>query len=354
MKKTIWIIAVFLTLLVFSISGCTQDSKESTEKEKDTTTETSVETATETPVLGTIRYGHRASTNLLPVYVAIENGYFKENGVNLELIEIAGSSLTMKAMVAGELDAGVMSFEICTTARIAGMPVKIIASLMHKPPAQENSCFAVLKDSPYQTLQDLKGKTIAVYTRNICPWFHTMAALDEAGMVEGVDYYTKELSGATAALALQEGTVDAVAYLIDPHFTALGDNGRALFWWTDENAPCPCGHCFTEETLEGNPELVKGWVKALQEGIEYINTQNREARLILAKYLGVSEETALTCRLPGWDEQGRLFSDLAEKQLNWMQKYGMIDEIPPLEEMYDYRFTGEITLTEKYPDIYGK
>jgi hypothetical protein len=72
--------------------------------------------------------------------------------------------------------------------------------------------------------------------------------------------------------------------------------------------------------------------------------------LILAQYVNVDEDIVMQSRLPEWDVEGRLLSDMAERQLVWMQKYGMIDEIPSVDDLYDYSFTGKTTISEIYGD----
>lgn len=322
MKKFLFIVSL-LTIALLALPGCSGDS--------------TPETPTE---LDTVRYGNRMTADLLPIYVAIEQGYFLDNGIDMQLVPIQSSSLAMKALSTGELDAGIMAFEILTQAREQDIDVFMIASYSYKPLGSDCKAFVVHKDSPYYELADLEGKIIGGYTKNICPWFHTMAALDEAGLSE-TDYEYKELYPAQMAVGLQEGTIDAAAYLADPYLTMVEDDIRVLFYWDNYNAPCPCGHAFTGDMIRNNRDVVERWVDAMQQGITFIHEHNEEARLIMAQYLEVDEDLALVCALPGWDDNGCLFEDMAEKQLVWMQKYGIIETIPDVDDLYDYSFTGK-------------
>lgn len=341
MKKLLIIITVIVVALV-GITGC------STETAEPTTSTT----------LDTIKYGTNlsgGSANLLPMYVAIEKGYFEENGINLELTDLRSSSLIAKAMAAGELDGGgAMAFEVLANAHIEGFHMKMVLSLSYKPKGSETKAFVVLKDSPYYTLDDLRGKIIGGNTRNICPWFHIMTALDEAGLQEEEgDYQYVELSSSQMVQALEAGTVDAAAYVSEPYLSMMGDKIRVLFWWTNYNAPCGCGHCFTEEMINENPDVVSRFVKAFQEGISFIYASEEneiEARKILAKYLHLDEEITMECKLCDWDEECRLFPDIAERQLNWMAEYDFfndVEKIPALDDLYDYSFAGKVDGLDK-------
>lgn len=96
MKKRMTSLLLILTLIasIFAVSGCGKDKKEETKK---------LEKITLNEVAHSIFYA--------PMYVAIEEGYFEEEGIDLTLVTGFGADKTMTAVISGEADIGFMGSE---------------------------------------------------------------------------------------------------------------------------------------------------------------------------------------------------------------------------------------------------
>ena len=107
-----------------------------------------------------IRIGYWPVAAGLPFYAAIEKGYFKEAGLNVEALKFAGAQQVMEAMLAGRADGsanGTGSANLAIGEIASPGLFKIFAS---NPSNAKNVLdeFIVAKDSPIQSIADLKGK----------------------------------------------------------------------------------------------------------------------------------------------------------------------------------------------------
>ena len=103
MKKRL--LACFLTaaFTLALLSGCSQDSRSSAPGSTGHTEEKSLTKVTLNEVVHSIFYA--------PMYVAVEEGYFAEEGIDLELVCGFGADKTMTAVISGEADIGFMGSE---------------------------------------------------------------------------------------------------------------------------------------------------------------------------------------------------------------------------------------------------
>lgn len=110
MKKRITALLLLLTLSVTSLFACTSADK--SESASDKTTKTSKSTSTKKQELTPVTLNEVAhSIFYAPMYVAIEKGYFANEGIDLSLVTGFGADKTMTAVLSGTADIGFMGSE---------------------------------------------------------------------------------------------------------------------------------------------------------------------------------------------------------------------------------------------------
>jgi putative hydroxymethylpyrimidine transport system substrate-binding protein len=97
-----------------------------------------------------------ANPNHAPLFVAQQQGYFKEYGLDVELLGPADPSDPPKLVAAGKADIAITYQPQFMEQVDQGLPLIRIGTLIDKPLA----CLVVLKKGPIQSIQDLKGKRI--------------------------------------------------------------------------------------------------------------------------------------------------------------------------------------------------
>ena len=250
-----------------------------------------------------IRIGYWPIAAGLPFYAAIEKGYFKEAGLEVEPLKFAAAQQVMEAMLSGRSDGssnGTGSANLAIGEIASPGLLKIFATNPSNVKYVLDE-FLVPKDNPVKTLADLKGKRVASGPgiQNVT-LAKTMLERGGAGAVNVVELPIGQHVGAIAA-----GQVDAV-YTLEPTGTVGRLNGVtrvleagvvARYILGDPMAPWHGGAAsLTTEFIKKHPGESKRFIAAYARGIEFVRTKPDEARQYLKGYTAI--EGALTAEVP--------------------------------------------------------
>lgn len=250
-----------------------------------------------------IRIGFWPVAAGLPFFAAVEKGYFKEGGLDVEPLKFAGAQQVMEAMLAGRSD-GSSNGTGSANLAIGEIAQPGLFKIFATNPSNAKYVldeFIVPKDSPVKTMADLKGKKVASGPgiQNV-----TLAKtmLERAG-ASGVT--VSELPIGQHVASLVAGQVDA-CYTLEPTGTVGRLNGTtrvleagvvAKYILGDPMAPWHGGSAsLTTEFIKKNPELAKKYIAAYTKGIELVRTKPAEARQYLKGYTAI--EGPLTSEVP--------------------------------------------------------
>jgi len=239
----------------------------------------------------------------LPFYAAVEKGFFKEAGLNVEAIRFAGAQQIMEAMLSGRCDGsanGTGSANLAIGEIAAPGTFKIFAS---NPSNVDNVLdqFLVPAASPVKSIAELKGKRVASGPgiQNV-----TLArtVLERAGAT-GVTVIELPIGQHVASLAA--GQVDAV-YTLEPTGTIGRLSGAtrivesgviARYVLGDPKAPWFGGSAsLTAEIVKKHPAEARQFVAAYAKGIALVRGNPEEARQYLKGYTAI--EGPLTGEVP--------------------------------------------------------
>ncbi len=160
----------------------------------------------------------------MPIYAAVEAGFFKQKGVSLELITMRGGPAAANALISGDVDLVTGALEQALKMKAKGQDVKVIASIQHKSP------FAIVvpADSPAKTLADLKGKTIGVTAVGSSSDVQLRGYIRQQGMDPEKDFQITGL-GPSILPAFERGQIDAAIMLAPALTKVLADRkARAI------------------------------------------------------------------------------------------------------------------------------
>jgi NitT/TauT family transport system substrate-binding protein len=250
-----------------------------------------------------IRIGFWPVAAGLPFFAALERGFFKEAGLDVEGLKFASAQQVMEAMLAGRAEGS------SNGTAAAVLAIGEIA----QPGLFKNFCtnptnakyvldeFLVAKDSPYKTLADLKGKRVASGPgiQNV-----TLAkVMLERGGAGAINVTELPIGQHVASLAA--GQVDAI-YTLEPTGTVGRLNGttRALevgvvakYILGDPMAPWHGGAAtLTTEFIKKYPAETKKFIAAYTKGVELVKSKPAEARPYLKGYTAI--EGPLTSEVP--------------------------------------------------------
>jgi len=209
-----------------------------------------------------------------PMWAAIGEGYFEEEGIDLSVEAVDGSSQVLQAMSAGQAQLGAPGPGPLLGARARDIDVVFIYNQYPK------SVFGLLvkEDSGYGSAEDLKGKVIGVGTADGAEVSFAKAILSDAGMNEGDDYtFLPVGDGGTAAVAFLRDDVAAYAGAVSDA-AILSSRGLQL----SEITPAKYlgffgnGYAALSDYMKENPAIVEGFGRAMVKGMRFISDPANE------------------------------------------------------------------------------
>jgi len=239
----------------------------------------------------------------LPFFAAVEKGYFKEAGLDVEPLKFAGAQQVMEAMLSGRSD-GSSNGTGSANLAIGEIAQPGLFKIFATNPSNAKFVldqFITGKDSAIKTMADLKGKKVAsgpgIQNMTLCK---TM--LERAGATGAT---VTELPIGQHIASIVAGQVDA-CYTLEPTGTIGRMNGTtriiesgvvARYILGDAMAPWHGGAAsLTSEFIKKNPEVAKKFIAAYARGIELVRTKPEEARQFMKGYTAI--EGALTAEVP--------------------------------------------------------
>jgi len=139
----------------------------------------------------------------LPVWTAIERGFFKQEGLDVQVEVYDGSDKISDDLRAGVKQVGITSIENLIAEAYRGGPLRIIAGTAQRPPHY------IIAQAEIKSLADLKGKTIGVVSMKEGTTFF-VADIARAGGFALADVHVVAVGGSpTRARLLRERKIDA-------------------------------------------------------------------------------------------------------------------------------------------------
>ena len=213
----------------------------------------------------------------LPLTIAEQLGYFKDEGLQVEISDFAGGSKALQALVGGSADVVSGAYEHTINMQAKGQPIKAFVLQGRAP----QIVFAVSnKTLPnYKSIADLKGKKIGVSAPGSSTNMMANFVLAKGGLKPTDVSFIGVGTSAGALSALRSGQIDAISNL-DPLITMLEQKNdvkvisdtRTL---KDTNAvfggPMPAGSLYTsEEFLQKNPQTAQALTNAMVRALKWL------------------------------------------------------------------------------------
>jgi sulfonate transport system substrate-binding protein len=187
---------------------------------------------------------------------------FSKDGIGIVWVQSLGSNKALEFLNAGSIDFGSTAGSAALLGRINGNPIKSVY-VYSKP---EWTALVTRKDTAINTIQDLKGKRVAV-TRGTDPHIFLVRALLSAGMTEK-DISEVLLQHPDGKTALIRGDVDAWAGL-DPMMAAAQVQDGARLFYRNKDANTYGILNSSEDFLSKYPDLAKRVLAVYDQGRKY-------------------------------------------------------------------------------------
>jgi len=202
-----------------------------------------------------------------PFAAAVEQGYYKDAGLNVDIVPGTGSSQTAQLVAGGKAQIGYADSTSTTQLIAQGAPLKVIATIYQSNP---NEVIA-LEGSGITSIADLKGKKVGTPVpssqASMLPLFL------EANGLSAKDVELVNLAPTSLVQSLLQHQVDAILGSIDTYQVQLEQQGaKNLFtaMFADNGVPTVSTSIFARtDYLKSNPEDVKAFVAASLKGWDF-------------------------------------------------------------------------------------
>lgn len=278
-----------------------------------------------------VKVGILPIADYLPVFAAIEKGYFQADGLEVEIVPMAGGATVLPAVAGGSLQIGTSNVISIILARQQGFDFKIIADCIYVAPGQ--SGIFVRKDSGVTSLNQLAGKSWAVNTSRGILWLYVrelllMNGVDPAG-ITFVEIPFPKMAG-----PLLTGQVDVVSPP-EPFTTILQANPEVRYLGEVFTRINPGGivapFVARKGWIDANRDTVAKFARAMAKGVDYVNVHQDEARIMATRHTRLKVGLAKKIKLAVW--KNHVDVNALQWTANLMVKHKLINETLDVEEL---------------------
>ncbi len=229
----------------------------------------------------------------LPLWVAQDAGFFKQNGLNVELVFVDGGTKTAQAMIAKDVQFGVMAPASAVNATAGGADLIAVAGLVNV------INYDLIAQPGIKTAEDLKGKKVAwsgpsgSSATALRIALRTLFNLDVNKDVTAITIGT-EPEREAAMVAKQ---IDAT--VINPDLAVKAQKDGLVVieeLWKNKDIPYQhTGIVASKAWLQANPDVATRFFKSIVQAIGYIHNQENKGQVTasLSKYLKLTDQETL-------------------------------------------------------------
>ncbi|MCX4304771.1 MAG: ABC transporter substrate-binding protein [Acetatifactor sp.] len=273
-----------------------------------------------------------------PMYVAIEEGYFAEEGIELELVTGFGADKTMTAVLTGEADIGFMGSE-STVYTYAGGTEDYVVNFAQL--TQRAGNFLVSREPiEHFTWDMLIGKDVLGGRAGGMPQMVFEYILEKNNIDPGTEVnIDQSIDFGSTAAAFSGGDADFTVEF-EPHATMLEQKGEGYVVASlgEDSGYVPYTSFSAKKSyLEEHKDTVQAFTDALQKGMDYVQSHTPEeiARVIAPQFAETDMET-LTKIVERYYNQDTWKSDLVFEKSSFDLLQNILDDAGVLKERVPY------------------
>lgn len=277
--------------------------------------------AAQTPPNVTVAYS-AVSPIFAGVWMAKEIGAFEKQGLKADLVYISSGSVSVQAMVGGNLHMTIAASNAVVSSILRGAPLVAVGSITNRP------AMSLFVQPDITRPEQLQGRALGITRHGSSTHFLTVYVLEKLGLQDKVKIQpmggTREVDA-----AYREGMVAGAVRSMKP-----GPNTRMLIDLPDLGIPFSMDLIAVKRDFYKNsPKAVEGMLKAYIEGVAALKTRKSVAYKVLAKYLlggGDTLDEAYEYAVKYLDRQAKIEPAVIQTVLNWEGK-----PETPVNEFYD-------------------
>jgi len=263
-------------VFLFSVAGCGTNSTA-----KDTAKASSSSSAYD----GEIILGQSSWIGFAPLYIAEEKGFFKKHGANVKIQSIESKADSKSALAADRIQGVSTSADTHVVNAAAGIKEVQILALDTSAGGD-----GIVAKKEIKTIEDLKGKKVALDTTGGADFFWFQYLLREKGL-SLKDFDVQSMSAGDAGAAFVAGKVDA-AITWQPWLSKATATDFGYTLMDSKQSPGVIVDTFAmkKDFIAQHPESAQAIVDAWYDALDYLKSNEEDALQIMAKRLGEKPE----------------------------------------------------------------
>lgn len=279
-------------------------------------------------------------TSSAPLFIALEKGFFEEEGIDAKATWFEAAQPIAVATASGDVDVGATGITASLYNMVAsGEKLVIVADKGREQAGYSSTAFLVPNDSDIEKIEQLKGKKIGITQTGSTYHYMSGRVLEKHGLTTQ-DVELVPLNSIPGLMeALKSKQVDAVL-LNEPNISIVEEEGygKQIVQIGDEIEYQTSG-IFLSKKLADNEEAAKRFLKVYakatqyyydavltKEGDKIVPGENYDEVIeIIAKYTD-QEPDLIKKGLPYMDRDGKLLADDIQTQVDWYAKEKLIDK----------------------------
>jgi NitT/TauT family transport system substrate-binding protein len=232
-----------------------------------------------------ITVGATSSTSDAPIYIADKKGYFRDEGLDVKVVNFRSAADMVAPLGAGQIEAGAGSASAGLYNAVArGIKIKIVADKASSPPGYGGTKILVRKDhlesGRYRELKDLKGMKFAMNAPGVSNTSTLNTLLKSVGLKYS-DVETVDMPLPDHVAALKNKSVDASASVEPGPALAIRNGDAVLIKSDDEILP---NHqiavlLYAEEFATKRPAAARQFIRAYIRAVRFYNGALANGRL---------------------------------------------------------------------------
>jgi len=245
------------------------------------------ETAPDQPLTSVEACYSSVSAAHSPLWYAYENKIFEKYGLDISITSAGGGSSAATAMIAGDFKICQIAAPAVLNAVIAGEDLVFFGGLYN------DYLYKLMVTPDIKSPQDLKGKAVAITQPGTLTDGASRAALLHLGLDPDKDVILLNIGGEPTRLAAMDSGQVAATVFTPPNTLKAQEAGfNILLDLVDLNQPfLRLGYAASRSFMEGNPEVMVNFSKAIIEAIQEMQSDPEGTKSIMAEYLSLDEET---------------------------------------------------------------
>jgi ABC-type nitrate/sulfonate/bicarbonate transport system substrate-binding protein len=269
-------------------------------------------------------------------FTAKEKGYYKEEGLDVDLIQMTGT-LSNLALMSSEVEFTSVP-TAAMTANLRGANLRVLFATFERP------LFWLYARPQIRDVKELKSKKVGVGGLNQASYILLKELLSTYGFEPGKDYTLIQAGDSSPRfMALTTGFIDATLLPLPWNFQAQDSGMHELVALSKSEIIAPTGSIVVrDELLRTDPVLIEQFTRATLKGLRLALEQRSGAILALTRSLKIKEDLAgkgYDAARPALTTNGTMSEASQKKALDMVLKSAGVKEAPPLERFFNFSVT---------------